>query len=134
MYDNYISIYENFDTIFSFKELIHYRRKYRKYYLKDEIIKREIELIKKNKDKITTRGYVKRNGACKRWLCCKPWCIDYFGFIYDIENDDNFISSLDRRLSEAAVLKAKNDSPGVHDFVNKKNNRRLKSIDSVSHT
>lgn len=135
VYDNYISIYENFDSIFSFKELIHYRRKYRKYYLKDEIIKREIELIKKNKDKITTRGYVKRNGACKRWLCCKPWCIDYFGFIYDIENDDNFISSLDRRLSEAVVLKAKNDSPGVHDFVKKnKNKRRLESIDSVSHT
>lgn len=133
VYDNYISIYENFDTIFSFKELIYYRRKYRKYYLKDEIIKREIELIKKNKDKITTRGYVKRNGACKRWLCCKPWCIDYFGFIYDIENDANFTSSLDRRLSEAVVLKAQNDSPGVHDFVNK-NKRRLESIDSVSHT
>ena len=53
VYENYISIRENFDSIFSFKELIHYRRKYRKHYLKDEIIKREIELIKKNKDKIT---------------------------------------------------------------------------------
>ena len=49
VYENYISIRENFDSIFSFKELIHYRRKYRKHYLKDEIIKREIELIKKKK-------------------------------------------------------------------------------------
>ena len=138
VYENYISIRENFDSIFSFKELIHYRRKYRKHYLKDEIIKREIELIKKNKDKITTKGYVKHNGKCKKWFCCKPWCIDYYGFIYDIENeqDDRFIKCLDRRLSERVELTAERDSPNLKGYKEKTNahSKRLHSVDSVSHS
>ena len=139
VYENYISIHENFDTIFSFKELIHYRRKYRKHYLKDEIIKREIELIKKNKDKITTRGYVKRNGCCKKWICCKPWCIDYYGFIYDIENENNnhrFNKCLDRRLSERVEMTAESDSPNLKGYneKNKAYSKRLHSVDSVSHS
>jgi len=122
IYDNYISIRENFDTIFSFKELIRYRRKYRKHYLKDELIKREIELIKKNRDKISTKGYVKRNGILKRLFCCKPRCIDYYGFIYDIETnqDQEFLRTWDRRLSERIEISAESDSPDVKKHFSKR--------------
>ena len=135
IYDNYISIRENFDTIFSFKELIHYRRKYRKHYLKDELIKREIELIKKNRNKISTRGYVKRNGCFKRLFCCKPRCIDYYGFIHDIETDQDqeFLRNWDRRLSERIEISAESDSPDVKNHFSKR-----KSVyptrESKSHT
>jgi hypothetical protein len=49
IFDNYIAIRENFDTLFSFEDSIYYKNKYKKLLLKLSFINQEIKLVHKYK-------------------------------------------------------------------------------------
>ena len=78
-FDNYISIRENFDTIFSFNDSIYYKNKYKNNLLKLEKINNEIELIDDYKrDDII---YKTKSNCISYLFCCKKPEIDYDVFI-----------------------------------------------------
>ena len=43
--DNYLQIREDFDTIFDYQDIIHYKNKFKRLYLKHEIINNEIDTV-----------------------------------------------------------------------------------------
>jgi len=43
--DNYLQIREDFDTIFDYQDIIHYKNKFKKLYLKHEILNNEIDTV-----------------------------------------------------------------------------------------
>ena len=52
IFDNYINIRENFDTLLSFKKTIYYKNKYKQLFLELERTNCEIELINEYRDKL----------------------------------------------------------------------------------
>lgn len=77
-FDNYISIRENFDTIFSFRDSIYYKNKYKKNLLKLEKANNEIEMIDDYKrDDIK----MKEASLLEKIFCCRTHIIDYDAFI-----------------------------------------------------
>ena len=80
IFDNYISIRENFDTIFSFKETIYYKNKYKELFLELERTNGEIELINKFRNKIRNVDYIYPS-FLKRIFCCKKKKLKYNMFL-----------------------------------------------------
>jgi hypothetical protein len=80
IFDNYISIRENFDTIFSFKESIYYKNKYKELFLELERTNGEIELINKFRNKIRNVDYIYPS-FLKRIFCCKKKKLKYNAFL-----------------------------------------------------
>lgn len=79
IFENYISIRENFDTIFTFKDSIYYKNKYKRNLLKLEKANNEIEIIDDYKrDDI---NYKKKSWCIKNIFCCVKPEIDYNAFI-----------------------------------------------------
>ena len=77
-FDNYISIRENFDTIFSFRDSIYYKNKYKKNLLKLEKANNEIEMI----DDYKREDIVyKEASLLEKVFCCISHKIDYDAFI-----------------------------------------------------
>ena len=78
-FENYISIRENFDTLFSFRDSIFYKNKYKKQFLKLEKTNNEIEIIDKYKrsDAITYTV----PAWYEKMFCCRKPVIDYDAFI-----------------------------------------------------
>lgn len=93
IFDNYIAIRENFDTIFSYRDSIYYKNKYKKQLLKLEMTNNEIDLInhfkkpKNGNPGANPRKYMVRRGWCIRnMLCCctkTREVIDYEQFMSD---------------------------------------------------
>lgn len=78
IFDNYISIRENFDTIFSFKDTIYYKNKYKNNLLKLEKTNNELDIIDSYKhDDIV----FKPTSWYESMFCCKPYKIDYDTFL-----------------------------------------------------
>ena len=69
IFDSYISIRENFDTLFSFEDSIYYKNKYKKLLLKLSFINQEIKLVHKYKG-VKHGTYTYYFGGWRRWLCC----------------------------------------------------------------
>lgn len=77
-FDNYISIRENFDTIFSFRDSIYYKNKYKKNLLKLEKANNDIEMIDDYKrDNII----MKQASLLEKIFCCRSHKVDYDAFI-----------------------------------------------------
>lgn len=77
-FDNYISIRENFDTIFSFRDSIYYKNKYKKNLLKLEKANNDIEMI----DDYKREDIVyKEASLMEKVFCCISHKIDYDAFI-----------------------------------------------------
>jgi hypothetical protein len=69
IFDNYIAIRENFDTLFSFEDSIYYKNKYKKLLLKLSFINQEIKLVHKYKG-VKHGGYTYYLEGWRKWLCC----------------------------------------------------------------
>jgi hypothetical protein len=69
IFDNYISIRENFDTLFSFEDSIYYKNKYKKLLLKLSFINQEIKLVHKYKG-VKHGEYTYYLDGWRKWLCC----------------------------------------------------------------
>lgn len=62
IFDNFVTIKETFDSIVRYKDMIYYKNKFRKLYLKNEIMNNDIESVNRNKKKPLTRF--------RRFNCC----------------------------------------------------------------
>ena len=80
IFDNYINIRENFDTLLSFKETIYYKNKYKQLFLELERTNGEIELINEYRDKIGVVDYIYPS-IFKRLFCCKKKKLKYDTFL-----------------------------------------------------
>ena len=110
-FDNYISIRENFDTIFSFKDSIYYKNKYKKNLLKLEKANNEIELIDDYKhDKVK----MKEASLFEKIFCCISHKIDYDAFIEsgntkrDAENEERKKREQENKEKREKLLDIKN--------------------------
>ena len=110
-FDNYISIRENFDTIFSFRDSIYYKNKYKKNLLKLEKANNEIELIDDYKrDNIE----MKEASLLEKIFCCISHKIDYDAFIEsgntkrDVENEDKKKREQENKEKREKLLDIKN--------------------------
>ena len=77
--ENYISIKENFDNTFTYKDIIYYKNKYKKLFLKQEFINNEIDIIHYFKRSEPHSKYIIENEG-KNCLKSKKK-IDYENFI-----------------------------------------------------
>ena len=71
LFDNFVSAKQTFDTILTYKDIIHYKEKYKKLYLKMEFSNQDIELIRRGSD-MEHKNYMKPNPWYMRLFCCKP--------------------------------------------------------------
>lgn len=71
LFDNFVSAKQTFDTILTYKDIIHYKEKYKKLYLKMEFSNQDIELIRRGSD-MEHKNYMKPNSWYMRFFCCKP--------------------------------------------------------------
>ena len=86
IFDNYISIKEKFDAIFSFQDSIYYKRKYKRDFLELEFTNREIELVNQYKDSKHSNFVEHVNGILYYLCCCrKREKVDYSSFIKKAE-------------------------------------------------
>ena len=84
--DNFVSIQETFDSIFSYKDKIFYKDKFKKLFLQQEMIDNEIETIHFFKKNNTRKKYI-NNDDSGCFSCCKKrkTIVDYDSFIEDNE-------------------------------------------------
>lgn len=110
-FDNYISIRENFDTIFSFRDSIYYKNKYKKNLLKLEKANNEIEMIDDYKhDNIE----MKEASVLEKIFCCISHKIDYDAFIESgntkrkTENEERKKKEQENKEKREQLLKIQN--------------------------
>lgn len=98
IFDNYISIKEKFDTIFSFKDSIYYKQKYKRDFLELTFTNKEIDMVDKYKE-VKHNEFISRiNGCLYYLLCCSDReNVDYSSFMKKAENGElnKFSSSHD---------------------------------------
>lgn len=119
--ENYISIQENFDNIFSYKDKIFYKNKFKKLFLKQEAIDNEIETIHffKKHDSLNKYKNINKNNCC---FCFKKSeeHIDYDSFIEHYEplyidmckhkiNNDNNVNVNDKKDNNINLVITKKD-------------------------
>jgi hypothetical protein len=87
IFDNYISIKEKFDTIFSFKDSIYYKQKYKRDFLELTFTNKEIELVDRYKE-VKHNDFVLRLKGCMYYLfCCSEHeSVNFNAFIKKAEN------------------------------------------------
>jgi len=110
IFDNYIAIRENFDTIFSFKETIYYKNKYKKLFLELEKTNDEIELINTYKNKIGAIDYVYPS-FLKRIFCCNKKKLKYNVFLdktEDWKSEKNAMRKEEKKQKKIDFEKGKN--------------------------
>lgn len=69
IFDNYITIKEKFDALFSFQDSIYYKRKYKRDFLQLEFTNKEIKLVDQFKD-VKHSDFVLRLRGCLYYLFC----------------------------------------------------------------
>lgn len=128
IYINYISIKENFDTLFSFRETIYYKHKYKKLLVKLQNINNEIQII----DKYKNSGLInyKKPNIFTRIFCCKKHKIDYYGFINESKKLE-LKEREDEKLLQKKELEKKlnlydDDKDADIDYYNEDNSKTLK--------
>ena len=130
IYINYISIKENFDTLFSFRETIYYKHKYKKLLVKLQNINNEIQII----DKYRNSGLInyKKPNIFTRIFCCKKHKIDYYGFINESKKLEFEEKEAEKLLQKKELQKKLNlydddkDADANIDYYNEDNSKTLK--------
>lgn len=86
IFENYITIKEKFDVLFSFQDSIYYKEKYKRDLLALEFTDREIEIVDAYKRESHTEFITRASSWCKRlWCCFKREEIHYGEFIRKAE-------------------------------------------------
>jgi len=86
IFENYITIKEKFDVLFSFQDSIYYKEKYKRDLLALEFTDREIEIVGAYKRESHTEFITRASSWCKRlWCCFKREEIHYGEFIRKAE-------------------------------------------------
>ena len=89
IFDNYISIKEKFDTLFSFQDSIYYKRKYKRDFLELEFTNREILLVDQYKEANHDDFIFRIKGILYYILCCfKREHVNYSDFIRKAEKGE----------------------------------------------
>ena len=105
IFENYITIKEKFDVLFSFQDSIYYKSKYKRNLLELEFTDREIELVDVYKREKHEEFITRVTSWCKRLCCClKREQIKYGDFIRKAEEghfdkkeeDKNSVFDIDR--------------------------------------
>ena len=110
IFDNYINIRENFDTLFSFKESIYYKNKYKQLFLELERTNGEIELINKYRNKIGVIDYIYPS-VFQRFFCCKKKKLKYNTFLQktsEWKNEKDTSEKEKKELEKEMFKKGKN--------------------------
>ena len=92
--DNYISIQENFDNIFSYKDKIYYKDKFKKLYLQQEMIDNEIETIHFFKKNESMNKYIENDNNSSNIFCCFKKKLNNKSINYNLfinENEPKYI-------------------------------------------
>ena len=86
-FDNFISIKEKFDTVFSFQDSIYYKRKYKRDFLELQFTNQEISLVQQEVDNVKHSEFVLRLKGCLYYLMCcyKRERVDYTTFMKKAE-------------------------------------------------
>lgn len=117
-FDNYISIRENFDTIFSFRDSIYYKNKYKKNLLKLEKANNDIEMI----DDYKREDIVyKEASLLEKIFCCIFHKVDYDAFIENgkVKRDAEFQDR--KKQKEEQEKKAKEERERLLEIQNENN-------------
>ena len=94
-YDFYITTRESFDNIMPFKDLIYYKKKFRKEFLEHAFVTKDIKMIGENRRMRNNNKYTRRENVCiytlKKIFCCSRRKILYDDFMNDVEKllDEN---------------------------------------------
>ena len=94
-YDFYITTRESFDNIMPFKDLIYYKKKFRKEFLEHSFVTKDIKMIGDNRRMRNNSKYTRRENLCiytfRKLFCCSRRKILYDEFMNDVEKllDDN---------------------------------------------
>ena len=89
IFDNYISIKEKFDTLFSFQDSIYYKRKFKRDFLELEFTNKEIQLVDQYKEANHDEFIYRLKGCLYYILCCfKRERVNYSGFIKKAEKGE----------------------------------------------
>jgi hypothetical protein len=105
IFENYITIKEKFDVLFSFQDSIYYKSKYKRNLLELEFTDREIELVDAYKREKHEEFITRVTSWCKRLCCClKREQVEYGDFIRKAEEghfdkkeeDKNSVFDIDR--------------------------------------
>jgi len=103
LFDNFVSAKETFDTILTYKDIIYYKEKYKKLYLKMEFSNQDIELIRRGTN-LEHKNYMKFNPWYLRWFCCKPEkSLDIEHFLGDAYEKFGIIIDHDSMLSSSSA-------------------------------
>jgi len=82
IFDNYISIKEKFDALFSFQDSIYYKRKYKRDFLELEFTNKEIQLVDHFKEVKHNQFVLRLKGWLYYLMCCiKRERVDYTSFM-----------------------------------------------------
>jgi hypothetical protein len=88
-YDFYITTRESFDNIMPFKDLIYYKKKFRKEFLEHSFVTKDIKMIGENRKMRNNSKYTQRENICiytlRKMFCCKRRKILYDDFMNDVE-------------------------------------------------
>lgn len=103
LFDNFVSAKETFDTILSYKDVIYYKEKYKKLYLKMEFCNQDIELIRRGNN-MEHKNYMKKNAWYLRWFCCYPEeSVNMNHFLQDSYNKFGTIIDHDSMISSSSA-------------------------------
>lgn len=103
LFDNFVSAKENFDTILTYKDIIHYKERYKKLYLKMEFSNQDIELIRRGSN-LEHKNYMVKNPWYMKWFCCKPdMSLDVNHFLKDAYEKYGIIVDHDSMLSSSSA-------------------------------